>query len=128
MLVNFAKTFWRKCNLIAVGCVVFIINLQRKWIYAFEQYLISDTVFELKDGVLRIDDLTFLMMNRLESCMMINHEERFITRRFPNVVIILGSGKELYFYKGIQGKNFIYEGRFSFYDEFRYNAIKEYIG
>ncbi len=127
MLITFVKNFWRKCTLIVVGCAVFITNLQRKLIYAFEQYLISDTVFELKDGVLRIDFMTFIMMNRVERCMMINHVERFITRHFPDVVIILESGKELYFYKGIQGKSFIYEGRFSFFDEFQYNYIKEYI-
>lgn len=121
MSIIFARIFVILVAIFAVGCVLWFITLPWRIERAYERYRIygdNKPVFKLEKGVLVIDWRTFGL-----SCV-----KRFFARKFSRVIIVLENGKELCFYKGIQGGAFTYEGKLSITEELQYQAIKEYIG
>lgn len=114
------QLFFIMMGMSAVGSVIWFIT----WVFStdrqFEIKLIygnSEPIFKLKGGVLTIDWRTFGY----------SHIKRFLAKHFPKVVIVLEGGKELYFYNGICGKNFVYDGRLSIIEELQYKVIEQYI-
>lgn len=120
MLTILALLFFIIVVLLPVGIIIWIIMLPDIIDRQYEKELIygdSKPVFKLKGGVLTIDWMTFK----------VSRIKRFLAKHFPKVAIVLEGGKELYFYNGICGKNFVYDGKLSIIEELQYNAIEQYI-
>lgn len=101
-----------------VGMMVFFLSWHIDHEYKkYQIYCDKTPIFKLNAGVIKIDWRTFVY----------SRMKRFIVCKFSKAIIILDSGKELYFHKGIPNNEFIYNGKFSIADLLNYRQIEKYI-